>query len=271
MTEPRRYSVAVVIPTNQIHRWLPEAAESVLAQTDVDVELILLLDGVRLEPMPEWARDPRVTVVHNIQSQGVGFALRRAMTAVSSEFVARLDSDDIALPGRLRAQADYLASHTETVAVTGSAEWINERGDVIGRFGHKSGEDVRLQLLVQNVLVQSAIMFRKSAYDSAGGYSEMRQMEDYSLWLRMACIGPLAIIDTLVTQYRLHPHQMSRGVRPWSAYVRSVIKERDALARHLGVVRSKQRIRNVMWVFGLVLMYILPGPVLRGIRSALAR
>lgn len=271
MTEPRSYSVAVVIPTNRIHGWLPQAAESVLAQTDVDVELILLLDGVRLEPMPEWARDPRVTLIHNAQSQGVGSALRRAMSAVSSEFVARLDSDDIALPGRLKAQADYLSSHPETVAVTGSVEWIDEHGDVIGRVGHKSGDDVRLELLVQNVLVQSAIMFRKSAYDSAGGYSEMRQMEDYSLWLRMACIGPVAIIDTLVTQYRIHPNQMSRGVRPWSAYVRAVIKERDALARHLGVPRSKQRIKNVMWVFALVLMYILPEPVLRPLRSALSR
>lgn len=271
MTDPHKFPVAVVIPTNRMHHWLPLAVESVLAQRDVDVELILLLDGVRLEPMPDWARDPRVTLIHNPQSQGVGFALRRAMMAVTSEFVARLDSDDIALPGRFKAQAEYLAAHPDAVAVTGSAEWIDEDGNVIGRFGHKPGGDVRSELLVQNVLVQSAIMFRKSAYDRAGGYSEMRQMEDYSLWLRLGRIGPLAIIDTLVTQYRVHPHQVSRGVRPWSAYVRSVIRERGDLARHLAVSGPRQRVRDVVWVLGLVLMYALPGPVFRALRSALSR
>lgn len=271
MTEPRKHSVALVIPTNQIHRWLAEAVMSVLAQTDVDLELILLLDGVQMESMPDWASDRRVTLIHNSQSQGVGFALRLAMGAVKSDLVARLDSDDIALPGRLKAQADYLASHPETVAVTGAAEWINERGDVIGRFGHKSGDDVRSELLVQNVLVQSAIMFRKSAYDSVGGYPAVRQMEDYSLWLRLACQGPVAIVDTLVTQYRVHPHQVSRGVRPWSAYVRLILKERDALARHLGVSRTRQSLNDFIWMFGLVLMYILPRPILRALRSALSR
>jgi glycosyltransferase involved in cell wall biosynthesis len=271
MTERPRHSVAVVIPTNRIHRWLSTAVESVLSQTDVDVELVLLLDGVELLPAPDWAHDPRVKVIHNRTPRGVGFALGQAMQSVSSEFVARLDSDDIALPGRLKSQADYLDRNRDAVAVTGAAEWIDESGRVIGRFGHDSGEDVRVELLGQNVLVQSAIMFRKSVYEKAGGYSDMRQMEDYSLWLRMGCHGRMAIAETLVSQYRIHPEQVSRGVRPWSDYVSRVLGERYVLARHLGFADRQQRWKNFTWRIGLILMYLLPGPASRALRSVLSR
>jgi glycosyltransferase involved in cell wall biosynthesis len=263
--------VSVVIPTNRIDSWLGIAVESVLSQQDVDLELILLFDGVEPPHPSLWPDDSRVRVVRNRVSQGVGHALREACSHAAGRFIARLDADDVALPGRLSAQIAYLDSHPETVAVTGGARWIDGGGAVVGRFGHRAGADARARLLRQNVLVQSAILFRTDAYRRAGGYGLMRQMEDYDLWLRLAVFGRMAILEQDVVEYRVHPEQTSRGVHPRGEYVAIILGERRALARTLGSPPMAQFFRDLFFRSALNAMYYLPPGLIRGIRKVTAR
>jgi glycosyltransferase involved in cell wall biosynthesis len=263
--------VSLIIPTNSMHRWLDRAVASVLDQEGASFELILYLDGVELTPGAEWASDPRVRLVHGTNSQGVGHALREACKHAKGEFIARLDSDDVALPGRFARQVAYLKDHPDTVAVTGQAPWIDEEGARIGAFGHASGADVRGKLLEQNVLVQSAIMFRAADYRAVGGYNPLKQMEDYDLWLRLALRGRMAVLDADVVEYRIHPHQTSRGVHPRASYVKTIFARRKNLADSLGKSAASQLLRNTAFRTALYMMYYLPPGFIRRIRTLTSR
>ncbi|MHA7241047.1 glycosyltransferase [Arthrobacter sp. TMS1-12-1] len=261
----------MIIPTNKINPWFPLAVKSVLSQTDANLELVLLFDGIAPpDPLP-WAADLRVRMIRNEVSQGVGHALRTACAQARGRYIARLDADDVALPGRFAAQLAYLDQHPGTVAVTGGARWVDENGAVVGRFGHAPGSDARERLLRQNVLVQSAIMFRADAYRAVGGYSPMRQMEDYDLWLRLSAHGSMTILEQDVVDYRVHPHQTSRGVHPRADYVRTIMRGRRVLARELGFRPAVQFLRDRAFKTALYAMYYLPPDLIRVIRTVAAR
>lgn len=271
MNSETEIDVSVVIPTNRIDPWLTLAVESILTQVGVELELIIYLDGVSLPPGTSWSADPRVKLMQAEESHGVGFALQAACAAAQGRYIARLDSDDLALPGRLSEQAGYLEGHPDTVAVTGQVAWVNDGGERIGGVGHQPGADVRERLLQQNVVVQSAVMFRRQAYLAVGGYKPMRQMEDYDLWLRLAVIGKIANIDALILEYRIHENQVSRGVHPRGTYVETIYRERRSLARHLGKSMPSQMLRDVAFSTALYMMYYLSPAVIRRIRSLTSR
>jgi hypothetical protein len=114
-------------------------------------------------------------------------------------------------------------------------------------------------------------MFRTEDYHAVGGYSDMRQMEDYDLWLRLAHRGPLAILETDVVQYRVHPDQTSHGVNPRSDYVKIVMKERHRLRSRMGVSARSQLLRDAGYLAALYAMYWLPPGLIRRVRATVAR
>lgn len=266
-----RIDVSVVIPTNRINAWLTTAVESILSQSGVSLELIVYLDGVDLPDDVAWGNDSRVRLIHAEESHGVGFALQSACAQARGRYIARLDSDDVALPGRLMLQATYLDNAPDTVAVSGQVAWVNDEGERIGGFGHQPGADVRARLLEQNVVVQSAVMFRREAYLTVGGYKQLRQMEDYDLWLRLAAVGKIANIDALVLEYRIHENQVSRGVHPRGTYVKVIYRERRNLARLLGKPLVSQLPRDVAFGTALYMMRYLPPALIRKVRALTSR
>jgi hypothetical protein len=165
----------------------------------------------------------------------------------------------------------YLRVQPYTVAFSGQAPWIDEEGARIGAFGHASGPDVRGKLLEQNVLVQSAIMFRAADYRAVGGYNPLRQMEDYDLWLRLALRGRMAVLDSDGDENRIHPDQTSRGVHPRASYVKTIFAGRKNLAESLGKSTASQLLRNTAFRTALYMMYYLPPGLIRRIRTLTSR
>src|SRR4051812_12493856 len=98
-----------------------EAVESVLGQTFGDFEFLIVEDGSS-DGTGEILRgitDARVRVIVNEKNVGVSASLNRGMAMARGEFVARMDADDVCLPGRAARQVEYLEGHGE-VAVVGS-------------------------------------------------------------------------------------------------------------------------------------------------------
>jgi glycosyltransferase involved in cell wall biosynthesis len=261
MTTDRKPHVSVVVPAIRLDSWLEHALDSLLCQTEVDLQLIVILDGVEEDGHRLWMDDPRVTVLRNPNRLGVGATLRRAMAEARGEFVARLDADDVAKPGRLVQQATYLREHPDTVAVTSQTELIDSAGGVIGQMPFHPGADVRSQLLLQNVVVQSAVMFRLGDYQLVGGYEPLRQMEDYLLWLRLAQRGKIAILPQTLAQYRVHGAQLSRGAKPYGTHISKVLNERRNLRKKLGTPAAVAWAKDVTWIGVQYLRYYVITPL----------
>ena len=113
-------TVSVVMPVYNTEAYLGDALDSILAQTFTDWELICVDDGssdCSLDVLRRYERaDPRIRVVSRPYS-GVARARNDGMALARGRYIAAMDSDDVALPERLRRQVDYMESHPECVGL----------------------------------------------------------------------------------------------------------------------------------------------------------
>jgi len=112
--------LTVLLPVYNGMPYLPEAVDSVLAQTFADFRLLVLDDGSTdgTAAYLGGIDDPRVDVVHQ-ENRGLGATLNRGIGLCETEYLARMDADDVACPDRLKLQVDYMERHP-AVAMLGT-------------------------------------------------------------------------------------------------------------------------------------------------------
>lgn len=241
-------SVSVVIPAHRLDRWLDEAVESALASEDVDLEVVVALDGIGAAS-PRWGTDPRVRILFHEDRRGAVATSQAALDAATAPFVARMDSDDVCLPDRLAIQSRYLVDHPDTVAVYSAIELIDENGTPVGTVDSVTGPDVRMELLLYNFLPHPTLMLRREVAEAVGGYDQrVEVMEDYILSLSLGRHGKVAKVDQRLLQYRVHSGQTSKAMLPYGPHIDAVLEARRRLARVLGVGRLTTWARNTAWV-----------------------
>ena len=174
-------------------RWLGEALDSALAECGPDDEVIVVDDGSRDQPEQVIPRDPRVRLL--VQPPlGIVPALERGRAACRAPFIARLDADDVALPGRIEAQLAAFAADPALVAIGGRARVRREDGPVPQGMAEYVAwinglvEPAR-ELLVESPLFHPAVTFSADAVAAVGGYRDGDLPEDYDLWLRLVAAG----------------------------------------------------------------------------------
>lgn len=257
------YGVSVILPTLQLGGWLDEAISSVLDSRGVDLQLIVVHDGVDPDPSLSWMSDPRVEIVHQTTRQGLPAGIMSGVGRARFDLIGRIDNDDLMSPDRLAKQAAYLSAHRDTVSLGTRVMRIDESGRNLGELPIPAGSDVRAHLLFANIIAHSSLMFRKDACFLAGGFDEnLHQMEDYDFHLRMACLGPIAVLDDVLTQYRVHGSQMSRGAKPYGPHIRRVMSGRRTLRKVLHSPRIASLAKSYAWLGAQYLRYyrvIKPG------------
>jgi GT2 family glycosyltransferase/polysaccharide pyruvyl transferase WcaK-like protein len=211
-TAPR---VTVLLPVHDAERYLPEAIESVLAQSFCDFELLAIDDGSRdgsAAILDAYARrDYRVRVVRRPHA-GLVATLNAGLELARAELIARLDADDVALPQRLESQLARLAREPELVCIGGGFELIDEAGRAFDRAFPPCDHAAILAraLRGESPISHSAATYRRDLVRRLGGYDERaRWVEDLDLWLRLSEHGELANLPTLVCRVRHHERSVS--------------------------------------------------------------
>ena len=205
--------VSVVIPVWNGERYLREAIESVLAQNLEKLELVVIDDGSTdgtSAILEEYVNNGRIRV-HRQTNQGLVAALNAGLRIAQSKYVARLDADDICMPGRLAAQLRFLECHPEVLAVGGAIEMIDEHGHSKGRRGYPVGQVAATSGMLKGcTLAHPAVMMRKEAVQAVGGYRTVfKHAEDYDLWLRLIEHGPVDNLAEVMIKYRVHPESVT--------------------------------------------------------------
>ena len=249
-------SVVVIIPTVRVDDWLSLAVHSALNQEGFRARVVVFHDGVEPDPRQDWMSDARVTALHSPVRVGLSSGLKRAIATTTESLIARLDADDLAEPNRFTSQLAFLRENAETVLLGSRARRIDEHGAETGALGHVIGNDVRRELLRRNVLIHSSVMFRRAAYDAAGGFDDsIGVSEDFDLWLRMGRLGPIAVQAAQLVSYRVHSRQMSRSAKPFGHDIRRIIASQRALARALRVSKLAAWADRTVWLGAQYLQY----------------
>ncbi len=226
--------VAVLLPAARADRYLEQALSSILLQRDVDLEILLLLDGVPEDQvLPYLLEDRRVRLSGTDGSIGVAQTLNRGIGLSDSEFVARMDADDLAMPNRLGAQLGFLRANSRVGVLGTGAILIDHQGDGIGiRRPSASPWAVRRSLLLRNQLIHPSVMMRRSVLHASGGYNpELVRVEDYDLWLRMATFTDVCSLREPLLKYRVHPDQWTRQAPIAAAEHEALLSSKRHLAR----------------------------------------
>lgn len=216
---------SVIVATYNRRAMVCEAIASVLAQSDVCFELIVIDDGSNdgtAEELDELAAHARehaayatVEILHNAKNLGVAAARNLGMARATTPLVALLDSDDLWAPAKLRRQADFMGAHPECVIAQTDEIWIRNGVRVNpGRRHRKHAGDIFIPSLRTCLLSPSAVIARLEPLQKTGGFDEdFAAAEDYDLWLRMLTHHEAGLIDEpLVTRRAGHAGQLSGTV-----------------------------------------------------------
>lgn len=197
--------VSVVMPMFNASLFLAESVRSILDQDVEEFELIIVDDGSTDGSADHIMAftDPRIRLIRQ-PNQGVAQALITGMRHARAPLIARHDADDVALPGRLRKPIDHLRNHPEIGLVGAAALVMDTDGAVLGDLRHPTDDpSIRFALLFDAPFVHPAVTFRRSVYDTAGGYRDDPSVfEDYDLWWRMSKHARMANLPEPLVRYR---------------------------------------------------------------------
>lgn len=200
--------VTVLMPVHNGERYLAAAIESILAQTFADFELLIIDDGStdRSHEIARAYADPRIRLVRNTQNLRLIATLNRGLEEARGEYVARMDADDISLPGRLEAQAKFLDRYAGVGVLGAAVQTIDADGkpNGVARFP-LSHNLIRWTLCFQSPIAHPAAMMRKALVRRLGGYrSHALHCEDYDLWWRASEVTQLANLGEVLLKLRKH-------------------------------------------------------------------
>lgn len=178
--------VSIGLPFYNAQRTLADAIRSIFAQTFEDWELILVDDGSSdgSVSIAHAIDDPRVRVVCNGANEGLPYRLNQIAGLAQSDYIARMDADDLMHPERLALQVQYLDANPTVDVVFTATYTIDEHNIPVG-VRSLAGLDVSPKALLKHGLAVHPTMMGRTEWFRCNPYGDdYLRAEDHELWCR---------------------------------------------------------------------------------------
>ena len=146
-----------------------------------------------------------ILIIRNEKNIGLTKSLIKGISEIDTDYIARMDSDDITLPNRFEVQAEFLDKHPE-IAVVGSdiIEFSDSTGDLGVRKYPRDTETAKKTIYKANPLAHPVVMMRKSMFDEGVSYNKnYRTTQDLALWFDVLTAGyEVANIEEPLLRFR---------------------------------------------------------------------
>ena len=225
-----KFSVLMSIYKNEKPEYLKQALDSILNQTLLPDEILIVKDGL-LTPeldstLDEYAaKNKTIKFLEFEKNRGLGLALKDGVVACKNEIIARMDTDDIAKPDRFEKQIQYLKDNPQ-IALLGS--WVTEFSDNENKPDTVTKlpcdyEEIKKFAKKRNPFRHMTVIFKKSAVIDSGNYRDFLWFEDYDLWVKMLQKGyKAANIPEILVNVRADKDMFAR--RGGIKYIKQEIK-----------------------------------------------
>lgn len=239
-------SVAVIVTCYNQERYIRQALDSLVVQTQPPAEIVVI-DGFSKDrsvaAIREWMGEhpDSITFVAHDRNYGLCATLNQAMGMTTAEFVVTLYGDDWLEPTRLETQAAALNDAADDVCmVVGSMREVNHRGvpivdhdfrDRVEPLASLRPADRVERLVAENTIPSPAVMVRSEMVREAGGYDESLTFDDYDMWMRLLSKYTLIYEPTIVVNYRILDHSLSRSAGRHGDFL---LSEAKMIAKHAG-------------------------------------
>lgn len=205
----RQPLVTVVMAVHNNVDFIDEALTSLLRQSWRNLEIIIVLDAPTdgTDRAIAGFEDQRLRVIKNERNVGQTASLKRGFQEAKGDYIARLDGDDIALPGRIEKQVHFLESHPNVGLLGGGGEVIDASGQYLGSLRWPETDlQIRWMSLLANPFGHPTVMLRRDVLDRHGfNYDEAYESaQDYDLWTRIMVSTQVANLAEPLILYRVH-------------------------------------------------------------------
>lgn len=190
-------AISVLLPAYNCAAFLAKAIESVLKQEYTDFELLIINDGStdNTESLIRSFTDPRIVYASNEKNSGLIFTLNKGIDLAKGRFIARMDADDICLPGRFAQQVNLLETDNSLAMVASPVIFINEAGSETGTWKLDRqtifAAAIKKTMPYENCIAHPSVMIRADIVKRLHYSPGQKNIEDYDLWLRMLSRGYL--------------------------------------------------------------------------------
>lgn len=211
---------------------LQEALDSLYAQTYQDFKIIMCDDGSTDDTLriaeENAQRHGNVIVVKNERNMGLNYTLNHCLEYADTEYVARMDGDDISLSTRFEKEIKFLDEHPEYAVVSVPMIYFDENGDF--RWGKGRGKIVAKDFVHGTPICHAPCMARTKVFNEVGGYSvdnRLLRVEDYHLWFKIFSAGyKLFMLDECL--YKMRDDRNAVARRNW------LTRRNEIYVKHIG-------------------------------------
>lgn len=243
-------AISIVMPCHNAAVHLPASVGSVLAQTFGDWELIAVDDG-STDGTLAWLRaqtDKRIRTLAQA-NRGVSSARNAGLAEAGGTWVAFLDADDTWAAGFLEKMLAALQAHPE--AALAYCGWQNVglpggRGEPFVPPDYENAAKAETLFAGCRWPVHAALV-RREAVLAAGGFdAELKNAEDYALWLRAATAAPIVRVPEVLAFYHFHGGTQASSNRARAA-LQQLRAQQDYLDDHPAFLHrmGRKRVRSL--------------------------
>jgi glycosyltransferase involved in cell wall biosynthesis len=205
--------LTVLMPAYNAAKYISEAITSVLEQSFVDFELLVINDGSTDETVKivRSFNDPRIVLISQ-ENKGIAAALNLGLNYAKAPYIARFDADDICYKNRLKIQYDFITAYPQYSVIGSAADYIDADGHFIFTHhpaGHLNEEIQQLKYSVCP-FIHSSVIYKKEVIINNGGYNEHAYTyEDHFLWMNILKNERACNLSQPLIKVRLNPESIT--------------------------------------------------------------
>ena len=228
---------------------LADSLQSLLGQTLRASEVVVVEDGpisLGLSSVIDCYRSAlNIKSVRLATNGGLSRALNEGLRACSSEFVARMDADDVCLPDRFEKQIVFMQQNPD-VDVLGA--WVEEYDATMTkslgiRYTPLESSDIARFAKKRSPISHPSVVFRKCSVLAVGGYPDFRKAQDYALWSLMLSRGyKLRNLGEVLLKMRAGDGLMARRGKDYLRHELNILK----FQREIGFINSFEFLFNAL-------------------------
>ncbi len=205
--------ISIILPVFNREEYVFEAVESILNQTYTKFELIIIDDASTDKSVKiiNQIIDSRIHLIENKINLGVAASTNIGIKNAKGKYIAKMDSDDIALPLRLEKQVSFMEADKDIMVCGCNIEYFGAEKKIIKyKENHKA---ILVEMLLRNPFANPTVLIRKGIFNTFLYNESYRYGEDYEFWTRIGWQGRMYNIQEVLLLYRVHSQQLSSDVK----------------------------------------------------------
>lgn len=252
--------ISIIMPVYNTASFLKESIESILNQTFMDFEFIIVDDYSNdwsYEILKKYKdKDNRIKLYRNEKNMWISFTRNKLINLSSTNYIATQDSDDISFLNRLELSYNFLENNLDFWVVSWNNIIINEKSEYI--WYRKYSDEIKKIILKKSPISQPSSMFKKDIFLRLWWYDKnLNYWEDYDLWIRFFMNWyKIKNLNNFLIKYRIRDWQ-SKTEKLKQTIKNTILIQKKAINNWL-----KPTISDNIYMFLLRILIYLPSNII---------